>query len=116
MAQYSGGSSKKPLSRTNAKPAENAVTPGMTSPAYKSRVLAGREGIVTPAPVQAMIFGKKNYQFMGAGIAFLILGFYLMSGTTDIMSSTKIVLAPILVLIGFGLEFYAILTKSPKSI
>lgn len=114
MAQYSGGSSKKPLSRTNAKPAENA--PGTTSPAFRSRVLSGREAPATPAPAQPMIFGKKNYQFMGAGIAFLVLGFFLMSGTTDIMSSTKIVLAPVLVLIGFGLEFYAILTKSPKSI
>jgi hypothetical protein len=34
-----------------------------------------------------------------------------MSGTTDIYSNTKIVVAPIVVLTGFGIGFYAILKK-----
>ncbi len=61
------------------------------------------------------VFSKKNYQWMFIGIGVLILGFYLMSGTTDIMSSTKIVLAPFLVLVGFGIEFYAILLNPDKN-
>lgn len=53
---------------------------------------------------------------MMLGIGFLIVGFYLMSGTTDIMSTTKIVIAPIIVLMGFAIEFYAILTKPTKAV
>ncbi|MOA59355.1 hypothetical protein D3C78_1839480 [compost metagenome] len=45
------------------------------------------------------------------GLAVIILGFVWMSGTTDIMSSTKLVVAPILVLAGFVIEFFAIFKK-----
>jgi hypothetical protein len=38
-----------------------------------------------------------------------------MSGTTDIYSTTKIVIAPIVVLGGFGIGFYAILKKKPEA-
>lgn len=58
------------------------------------------------------IFGKTNYMWFIISIAVVILGFFLMAGTTDIYSSTKIVLAPIVVLAGFGIGFYAILKKS----
>jgi hypothetical protein len=44
-------------------------------------------------------------------IAIVAFGFILMSGTTDIYSTTKIVLAPIVVLAGFALGFFAILKK-----
>lgn len=58
------------------------------------------------------VFGKSNYQFLLISIALVILGFILMIGETDIYSFRKIVLAPIVVLGGFGLGFYAILKKS----
>ncbi|MBD1392757.1 DUF3098 domain-containing protein [Mucilaginibacter glaciei] len=61
-------------------------------------------------PVQ-FIFGKENYRLLIASIAIVAFGFVLMSGTTDIYSTTKIVIAPIVVLAGFGLGFYAILKK-----
>jgi len=57
------------------------------------------------------IFDKSNYRWFIISIAVVILGFVLMAGTTDIYSSTKIVLAPIVVLTGFGIGFYAILKK-----
>ena len=57
------------------------------------------------------IFDKGNYRWFIISIAVVILGFVLMSGTTDIYSNTKIVLAPIVVLTGFGIGFYAILKK-----
>lgn len=69
------------------------------------------------------IFGKKNYKFMLIGIAFIALGFILMSGggsndpnvfNPEIYNWRRIRLAPALVLIGFGIEVYAILLK-PKS-
>ncbi len=60
---------------------------------------------------QPLIFDKQNYLFMLISVAVVILGFFLMSGTTDIYSSTKLVVAPIVVLIGFGIGFFAILRK-----
>jgi hypothetical protein len=44
-------------------------------------------------------------------VAVVAFGFVLMSGTTDIYSTTKIVIAPIVVLGGFALGFFAILKK-----
>ncbi len=64
-------------------------------------------------PVE-FVFTRENYKWMFIGIGFLILGYILMSGTTDIMSNTKIVIAPLFVLIGFGIEFYAILLNPIK--
>ncbi|SMO33863.1 DUF3098 domain-containing protein [Solitalea koreensis] len=60
------------------------------------------------------VFGKDNYRIMLIGVAVIILGFALMTGTTDIMSFRKITLAPIVVLIGFAIEFYAILKKTTE--
>lgn len=69
------------------------------------------------------IFGKKNYKFMLIGLAFIVLGFILMSGggsddpnvfDPSIFSWRRIRLAPALVLIGFGIQVYAILLNSDK--
>ena len=53
------------------------------------------------APVN-FLFGKANYQLLAVSILIVALGFVLMSGNTDIYSNTKIVVAPIVVLAGFG--------------
>ncbi|MEO6149272.1 MAG: DUF3098 domain-containing protein, partial [Mucilaginibacter sp.] len=58
---------------------------------------------------------KNNYKMFIASIVVVALGFVLMAGTTDIYSTTKIVIAPIVVLAGFGLGFVAIL-KKPKGL
>ena len=60
-----------------------------------------------------MVFGKINYQLMIASIVVVAIGFFLMSGTTDIYSFTKITVAPIVVIAGFALGFVSILIK-PK--
>lgn len=69
------------------------------------------------------IFGRKNYKFMLIGIAFIAFGFILMSGggsddpnvfNPEIYNWRRIRLAPALVLLGFGIEVYAILLK-PKN-
>ena len=57
------------------------------------------------------IFDKGNYKLLIISIAVVILGFLLMSGTTDIYSTTKIVIAPLVVLSGFALGFFAIFKK-----
>ncbi|QQL51547.1 DUF3098 domain-containing protein [Mucilaginibacter ginkgonis] len=61
-------------------------------------------------PVQ-FIFDNSNYKLLAISVAIVVLGFILMSGNTDIYSNTKIVIAPLVVLAGFGLAFYAILKK-----
>nr|WP_321232490.1 DUF3098 domain-containing protein [uncultured Psychroserpens sp.] len=69
------------------------------------------------------IFGKKNYKFMLIGLACIVLGFILMSGggsddpnvfDESIFNFRRIRLAPTLVLIGFGLQVYAILLNPNK--
>ena len=75
------------------------------------------------ASKQEFIFQKKNYMFMFIGIAFIVLGFILMSGggsddpnvfNEDIFNFRRIRLAPTLVLIGLGIEVYAILLNPHK--
>jgi hypothetical protein len=61
------------------------------------------------------VFGKANYRLMLISIAVVVLGFILMTGDTDIYEFRKIVLAPIVVLIGFAIGFAAILKKSNRS-
>jgi hypothetical protein len=78
-----------------------------TQPAAKA---AAKPQATTTQPVK-FIFDKSNYRWFIISIAVVAFGFILMSGTTDIYSSTKIVLAPIVVLGGFAIGFYAILKK-----
>jgi hypothetical protein len=69
------------------------------------------------------IFGKKNYKFMLIGLGFIALGFILMAGggsddpnvfDESIFSWRRIRLAPTLILIGFGIEVFAILLNPNK--
>jgi hypothetical protein len=57
-------------------------------------------------------FGKENYVLMLIGLAIIILGFFLMAGKEDIFSTTKLTVAPFLVLTGFAFEVFAIMRKS----
>lgn len=70
-----------------------------------------------------LIFKKKNYQWMFIGLAFITIGFILMTGggsddpnffSDAIFSSRRIRIAPTLILIGFGIQVYAILLKPKK--
>jgi hypothetical protein len=61
---------------------------------------------------QSFAFGKENYMLMAAGIVVIVIGFMLMSGKEDIFSSTKLTVAPIVVVIGFVIEIVAIMRKS----
>ena len=69
------------------------------------------------------VFNKKNYRFMLIGLGVIALGFILMAGggsddpevfNPEIYSWRRIRLAPALVLLGFGIEVYAILLKTDK--
>lgn len=69
------------------------------------------------------IFGKKNYKWMLIGLGVIAIGFILMSGggsddpnvfNPEIYSWRRIRLAPAIILIGFGIEVYAILLNPNK--
>lgn len=69
------------------------------------------------------LFGRKNYRWMLIGITFITVGFILMAGggsnhpevfNEAIYNFRRIRLAPTLILIGFGIEVYAILVKAKR--
>lgn len=65
----------------------------------------------TEKPLVQFVFGKSNYRLMLLSIAVVTLGFILMVGDTDIYDFRKTILAPIVVLAGFAIGFFAILKK-----
>ena len=75
-----------------------------------------------PVKIGQFAFGKENYRLLFIGLAFIALGFILMigGGSKDpkvfnyaIFNFQHITLAPILVLTGYVIEFFAIM-KKPK--
>ncbi|MDO6675401.1 DUF3098 domain-containing protein [Tenacibaculum sp. 1_MG-2023] len=72
---------------------------------------------------QEFLFGKRNYIIMLIGIAVIALGFILMAGggsddpnvfNSEIYGWRRIRLAPTLVIIGLGIEIYAIFANPKK--
>ncbi|MGO3706605.1 MAG: DUF3098 domain-containing protein [Mesonia hippocampi] len=72
---------------------------------------------------ETFIFGRRNYLFMLIGLGVIALGFLLMAGggsddpnvfNPEIYNWRRIRLAPMLILLGFGIEVYAILTHPDK--
>ncbi len=72
-------------------------------------------------PVRPFLFGKTNYQIMIVGVVLILLGLFLMAGGKspdphvfrydEVFSFRRVTLAPVLMMIGFCLEFYAILKR-----
>ena len=70
------------------------------------------------------LFGRENYIWMIAGIAIIILGFILMAGgksadpkifdPKEVYSTTRITIAPLLIIIGFILEIVGIMKKTKE--
>ncbi len=56
-------------------------------------------------------FTKMNYILLLAGVAIIAVGLFTMVGKTDIYSTTKLTVAPILVLLGFATCGYAIMFR-----
>ena len=68
-------------------------------------------------------FGKENFMWLGISIVFIIVGFVLMRGGSspdgisfnpEIFSKQRIVVAPIIIMIGYSLMIFAILKKNNK--
>ena len=70
------------------------------------------------------LFGRENYIWIIAGLAVIALGLLLMAGgrsddpnvfdPKEVYSFRRITLAPILILLGFALEIFAIFRKPRK--
>lgn len=70
------------------------------------------------------LFGKENYIWMLAGIAVIAIGMLVMSGgkssdpavfdQKEVYSTTRITIAPLLILAGLAIEVFAIF-KKPKA-
>jgi len=75
------------------------------------------------SPNQQPLFRRINYILIGAGVLFLALGYILMSGggsddpevfNPAIFDTRRLVIAPILMLIGLILEIVAIMYRAKK--
>ena len=70
------------------------------------------------------LFDKQNYILMLAGVVVLAIGFFLMAGgkgadskvfdPNEVYSTTRITVAPILIIAGFVIEIFAIMKKPGK--
>ncbi|MDQ3277273.1 MAG: DUF3098 domain-containing protein [Bacteroidota bacterium] len=77
-----------------------------------------------PKPRAGELFGKENYMWMLIGAAILTVGFILMAGggsdnpnefnPSEVYSTRRITIAPIVILLGLAIEFYAIF-RQPKN-
>lgn len=74
---------------------------------------------------QRMPFSAKNYALMAVGVLVIVVGFILMSGggehtatefDSSIYSTRRITIAPIVVIVGFVIEIFAIMLRfKPKN-
>jgi hypothetical protein len=80
---------------------------------------------LTPKGNQSFLFDKGNYMWIIGGVVLIIIGFILMSGGKsedpnkfnyeEIYSTRRITIAPLLILIGFAVEIYAIMKKPAET-
>ncbi len=71
-----------------------------------------------------IVLGKQNYTLMLVGLVVIIIGFILMSGgksedpnvfnADEVYSNRRIVIAPIVVILGFVIEIVAVFYKPKK--
>ncbi len=96
--------------------------PTQTKSSASAKGTRSEELSVKTPNVGEFAFGKENYRLMLIGLAIIVAGFLLMvgGGSTDpnvfnpeIFSFRRITLAPILILIGYVVEIFAIM-KKPK--
>lgn len=88
----------------------------------KSTAATSKENYSKATPT---IFSKENYMWMGIGAVVITIGMFLMSGggskdpnvfnKDEVYSTTRITIAPILILAGLVIEIYAIF-KRPKTL
>jgi hypothetical protein len=71
------------------------------------------------------LFSRENYMWMAIGVVIMALGMFLMSGGAskdpnvfdpkEVYSTTRITVAPVLIIIGLVIEMFAIFRKPRKT-
>jgi len=117
---------------------KRAVTPNTDSPTNKKRVITtpksevenkkkvvqktvsklGKRAAVTKSEGEELLYGRTNYILMAAGVGLMLLGYLLMTGGAQPNAETwdpniiynfrRVTLGPFLVLVGIGIEIFAI--------
>jgi Protein of unknown function (DUF3098) len=111
----------KPNKSQPAKPTETTA-PRATAPRATAPVIRTTGPSVFGQRNDTLVFGRENYKWMLIGIAIMAVGFVCMSGgampnpdvwdESIIYSPMRIIVAPILILIGLAVEVYAIFVQN----
>lgn len=83
-----------------------------TTPIVEEKNTISKSVINTPKTAQTFLLGRKNYIWLGISLALIFLGFIVMALDSNTYGSMALTLAPIMVLSGFGLVFYAIMLNT----
>ncbi len=107
----------KPTPRTLPTPSVNAGATATTTTRVTTATVKG--------PIRPFLFDKSNYRVMLGGLGLILLGLVLMAGGKsadphvfrydDIFSFRRVTLAPVMMMIGFCLQIYAIM-KRPATV
>ncbi len=107
--------------KTTPTPVTPAAKPATTTTTTSSATRMTSK--TAPGKEMFFLFDKENYMWMIGGVALILIGFMLMAGGKspnphefhyeEIYSFRRITLAPIVILLGFAVEVYAIM-KKPK--
>jgi len=69
------------------------------------------------------VLGKTNYILLAVGFVILIIGYILLTGgkapnpkvfSTELFTTTRVTISPILIIIGFAIEIIALVVKPKK--
>lgn len=115
MAQPQNPRRTPEVARPTPRPLPNP-SPAAARPTPGKRVAAAAQ-----APVRPFLFDKSNYRLIILGVVLILLGLFLMAGGksadphvfryNEIFSFRRVTLAPVIMMIGFCLQIYAILKK-----
>ncbi len=102
---------------TGDEPARKMPPIPNTTIAEEPKAVPARPVAAAPvSPAAALPFGRRNYTIMLAGIGVILLGFFIMTLDKEEFGFgfLGLTLGPIVVMSGFMLEFFAILSR-PKN-
>jgi Protein of unknown function (DUF3098) len=110
--------------RPQQNPAQPAQKPDVSTTTSAQRTAPVRPSRASSAGTQndKLVFGRENFKWMLIGIGIMAVGYVLMSGgampspdvwdENIIYSPLRIIVAPFLILLGLGVEIYAIFKKN----
>ena len=114
MSQVPKKKVKKLVKTTNAKKVVKASDDGKR----KLKPTASKAKRTVSPTAHKMLFGRENYKWIFIGIAFIVVGMFLMAGgampspdvwdDSIIYSHRRITVAPLMILTGLAIQVYAI--------